>query len=338
MRILWLTQFDYSSDLEAIFAWVMEIRKRKVEVDFFINQLPAYMQRKMQEEAQKVDNRKFKLFFNINSQQLKNILHYYSYHLLHVHHSSLYPLVSLLSHSIKIPWIASCFEEIDCRKITHLENARYLVCTNSSSLNSVETALAPFKKNNYQLILPAVKSESAMVADKANSDVLYIGGLAAEQEIFFSNLYQKLKEFDFPGKIDAVSWHKPSSFRGKIYSWENIIKLQEIMKNYGTILSYGYYLLQGMAAGKNALLMENGYGGIICPSAQNNVPDLRYKKKSNWNEDVQEKLKNDILKILKPSFGKKLRQDCLKYVQENHDPAIAAEKIARLYRFVLQNP
>ena len=34
MRILWLTQFDYSSDLEAIFAWVMEIRKRKVEVDF----------------------------------------------------------------------------------------------------------------------------------------------------------------------------------------------------------------------------------------------------------------------------------------------------------------
>ena len=110
------------------------------------------------------------------------------------------------------------------------------------------------------------------------------------------------------------------------------------MKNYGTILSYGYYLLQGMAAGKNALLMENGYGGIICPSAQNNVPDLRYKKKSNWNEDVQEKLKNDILKILKPSFGKKLRQDCLKYVQENHDPAIAAEKIARLYRFALQNP
>lgn len=170
--------------------------------------------------------------------------------------------------------------------------------------------------------------------------ILYAGPLESDHLAPFQALNQVVRNLG-AWTCGVFSRQKPPRFSGNFHPWTPAFS--EILADYTFIAGHGYFLLQALAAGKITLLLEERYAGIFSPfSRREQVPAWRAKlpvEKNGSAEDTDDprKLLHQDLQMLSTDQAtrEKLQRDSWSYTRENHDLAIVAEKIRRLYRRLL---
>ncbi len=325
MRALWLNEFDFSGNVEAVINWARGVKQRGLEIHLVLQGVPPEL---IGVYENFLNKQGLKGTLNINRQQIQNLLYYRDLHFLHVFHPGLFSLGRELSSSFRIPWLASIFNG-DFNKFNFLHTASYITCSNSLSYQAVKEHFYPYNKQELCLIPQGVTIKPVVSPTPAALSILYIGPLknshlAAFQA--FNRVTQGLKSLS-PGIITV---HDPLLPSIKYHPWP--ADIGNIAASYQVIAGFGYYLLQGIASGKITLILEEEYGGIFSPFQRLKVPDFRAKAQAENDSGTWERLQQDILFLAKHwSEAVKLQQENWNYARENHDLEIVAEKIIRLY-------
>ncbi|RJX29138.1 MAG: hypothetical protein C4554_01445 [Dethiobacter sp.] len=330
MYALWLNKFDFSGNTEAVITWTKGVLEKGLKVHLVLIGVPSPLLGIYQEHLNKAG---LKSSLNINRQQVQNLLYYRSFDLLHVYHPDLFNMAGELGSTFKIPWLASVFEGERHENFSFLHKASYITCCNSVSLQVLKGFFYPYNKQNLLLIPQGVTIKPANFSSLEQMSILYAGPLEISHAASFQALNGTVPSLK-PCTFGLVSRHKPSTFKRKFYPWTP--DLSNIVEGYNIIAGFGYFLLQGISAGKIALILEEKYGGIFSPFHRKQVPDFRAKSQGEDDMAVHKLLSRDLQALLDHlPAAKKLRQDNWSYARENHDLEIIAEKIIRLYSRIL---
>jgi len=326
MRALWLNKFDFSGNTEAVIAWARGVMQKGLKVHLVLTGIPSSLSGIYEGFINKSG---LKSSLNINWQQVQNLLYYRRFDLLHVFHPDLFSMAVELSTSFRIPWLASVFEGERHANFKFLHAADFITCCNSASLHAVTNFFYPYNKQNLMLIPQGVTIRPADFPPLTKMSVLYAGPLESSHIAPFQALngvIQHLKS----STLGVVSRHNPSTSNVTFYPWRP--DFSSIAGFYNIIAGFGYFLLQGIAAGKIALILEEKYAGIFSPGQRQQVPDLRAKVQAGEDSAGQQLLNRDIQALYERlPAAKKLQQENWSYARENHDLEIVAEKIVRLY-------
>lgn len=326
MRALWLNKFDFSGNTEAVINWARGVRQKGLQLHLVLTEVPPFflgLYDKFLRQA------RLKSSLNINRQQIQNLLYYRSFDLLHVFHHDLFNLARELGVSFGIPWLASVFDGEEQGNFSFLSSASYITCCNSNSLQAVKNFFYPYNKQNLILIPQGVMIKKEDFLPLTKMSILYIGPLKPGHIPAFQALYRAVQGLKFP-PLGVVSSHSASVPKATFYSWRP--DFSSICLHYDIIAGFGYYLLQGIAAGKIALILEEKYAGLFSPLQRKQLPDFRAKGHTgDYLSDY--KLLCGDLKALYERLpeAEKLREENWNYARENHDLEIIAEKIVRLY-------
>lgn len=329
----------------------------------------------------------------------------------------------------------------DLAVFAYLREADAVTCSCSTALQRLQPLLSPFFENPVPLCLipwgvkttgvtPSLSSSPPQSSppgftsppapqtpqpsrQQIRCSILYAGPLEKKHLIAFQALNQVVQSRD-DCTLDVFSGRRPLHFSGGYHPWTP--SFREILKDYTAIAGHGYFLLQALAAGKIALLLEEKYAGIFSPftrreavpawqarlpAGKNKIEENKAdtedpRKAMQWylpqpatgdqstegkcrkdpqkirgahrevkgkprqilqlsyagqnpgkqqrqslqiprtGRDTKEMLQRDLLMLsTNRAAREKLQRDGWRYARENHDPAIVAEKMRRLYSFLL---
>ncbi|MDO9536406.1 MAG: hypothetical protein Q7J85_14020 [Bacillota bacterium] len=325
MRALWLTKFDYSGNTEAVILWARGLLSRELKIHLVLTGIPSSL---LGVYKDYLDKYGLKNSLNIGTQQVQNLLYYSRYDLLHVYHTDLYALAENLSSSLKIPWLAGCFNEINHSSYPHLTKANSITCCSSASLQAVKDLFHPYRKIRLLLIPFGVSIKPGNFSPLDRLDILYAGPLEQNCTASFHALNEVVQKNNFCS-LSVMSEQRPSGFKGSYYPWNP--DLTGIFNHYNIIAGSGFHLLQGIAMGKIALILNENYGGFFSPHSTVQAHDFRSGEQAEKGE-IQKLLKRDLQTLLEnlPNT-KKLQQENWNYAMENHNMEIIGEKIIRFY-------
>lgn len=343
MRALWLNKFDFSGNTEAIITWAEGVLQTGWQIHLVLTGVPSFLLSLYQNYLTKTG---LKSSFNINRQQMQNLLFYRHFDLLHVYHPDLYHLAAALSKSFQVPWLAGHLSGEDHgggdhADLTFLREADAVTCSCSAALQTLQPFFHPYRKTPLLLLPQVVKTGPPPgFSTPQQRSILYAGPLENNHLPPFQALNQVVQRMG-TWTCGVCSRQKPSRFSGNFHPWTPAFS--EILADYTFFAGHGYFLLQALAAGKITLLLEERYAGIFFPfSRQEPVPAWRAKlpaEKTGTAKDTDDprKLLHRDLQMLSTDQAtrEKLQQDSWSYTRENHDLAIVAEKIRRLYSRLL---
>jgi hypothetical protein len=328
LRALWLTKFDYSGNTEAVIMWAKGLLLRGVRIHLVLTGIPSSL---ISVYKDYLDKNGLKNSLNIGSQQLQNLLYYNRYDLMHVFHSDLYALAENLSSTLKISWLAGCSNGINQSSLPHLTKASYLTCCSSASLQEAKDLFHPYRNNKLVLIPFGVNTERGDFPPLERLDILYSGPMGQNHTASVQALDEAVQKNN-SYSLGIMSEKRPSGFKGIFHPWDP--DLTGIFYNYSIIAGSGFHLLQGLAMGKIALIVNDNYGNIFSPYSNVQAHDFRCEQQAEKGE-LRELVKG-ILQTLLQNLPdtKKLQQENWSYAMENHNMKIIGEKILRLYRHV----
>lgn len=329
MRVLWLTKFDYSGNTEAVIMWARGLLLRGVKIHLVLTGIPSSLLGVYEDYLGK---NRLKNSLNIGSQQVQNLLYYRGYDLLHVYHTDLYALAANLCSSLKIPWLASCFNGINHNSSPHLTKASYFTCCSSASLQAANNLFHPYRKKNLLLIPFGVSINPGTFFPLEHLDILYAGSLEQNQTASFQALSEVVQENNFCS-LGVMSEQRPSGFKGTFHQWDP--DLTGIFNKYNIIAGAGFRLLQGISMGKIALILDENYGGFFSPHSTVQVHDFRSGEQQEKKE-IRKLVRRDLQTLLENlPDTKKLQQENWSYAMENHNMEIIGEKIILLYSHII---
>ncbi|MGI6308666.1 MAG: hypothetical protein ACOX1X_08765 [Dethiobacteria bacterium] len=333
MQALWINKFDFNGNTAAIITWAEGVLQTGRRLHLVLTGVPPFLLPLYQKYLAKTG---LKSSLNINRQQIQNLLFYRGFDLLHVFHPDLFLMAAELSRSFQIPWIAGYLSGEDHPGLTCVHEADTVTCSHSDAFQTLQRFFNPYRKTPLHLIPPGVKTGPPPdFSPPQQWSVLYAGPLENRQLAPFLSLNEVIRSLD-SWTCGVFSRQKPPRFSGNFHPWTPAFS--KIIKDYTIIAGHGYFLLQALAAGKIALLLEERYAGIFSPlSRREQVPALRAKLpvvKTGPAEDTdpRELLCRDLQMLCTDRAAKeKLQRDGWSYTRENHDIEIVAEKIRRLY-------
>ena len=328
VRVLWLNKFDFSGNTEAVMAWARGVVHKGLKLHLVLTGIPPSL---LELYKKFINKSGLQSSLNINWQQVQNLLYYHRFDLLHVFHPDLFRMAADLSNSFQIPWVASVFDGEHHDDFTFLYTAAYITCCNSSSFLAIKDFFYPYVKQNILIIPQGVTIKPSSFPPLTKMNILYVGPLGKKQVAPFQALKHAVKDLK-SSSLGVVSRYNVSPGNVTFYSWRPDFNV--IIGRYNVIAGFGYYLLQGIAAGKIALILEEKYAGIFLPLQREQVPDFRAKAQAGKDADpsAYKLIIQDIQALGKQlPAAQKLQQENWSYARENHDLEIIAEKIVRLY-------
>jgi len=328
MEVLWINKFDFSGNTEAVINWAKGVRQKGLQLHLVLTEVPAPLLHRYDNHLNQAG---LKSSVNINRQQIQNLLYYRSFDLLHIFHHDLYPMAKELSNFFCLPWVASVFDGEERENFPFLSTACCITCSNSKSFLEVKKFFYPHTLQNI-ILLPqgvAIKKESFFPVEKMS--ILSLGALKPDHLPAFQALNRVLQDLKLPFSLGVVSDLRYTSLStAAYYPWSP--DLCDILPFYNIMAGFGYYMLQGIAAGKIALILEEKYGGLFLPSQREQLPDLRAKGQREDPHLDYKLLKRDLKALYERlQEVEKLREETWHYARENHNLEIIAGKILRLY-------
>lgn len=337
MQALWINKFDFSGNTAAVIAWAEGILQTGWKIHLILNEVPPFLlplYRKYLSEAGLQNS------FNINRQQIQNLLFYSNFDLLHAFHPDLYHMSAEIGKSFQVPWVAS-FLSGDHPVPIILCEADLITCSNSGALQTLQQLLYPFGEKPLHLIPQGIKTSPVPDFSQPRQwGVLYAGPPKNCYNPPFLALQEVVRGLP-SWRCGVFSHQKPSRFSGMFHPW--IPSFGTITRDYPIVASHGYLLLEALAAGKIALLLEENYTGIFYPfSRLEQVPALKakfpaVKTSPPENIDIRKLLRRDLQMLCTDRNAReKLQRDNWSYACENHDIGIIAEKFRCLYNRLLK--
>jgi hypothetical protein len=326
LRVLWLTKFDYSGNTEAVIMWARGLLSREVRVHLVLIGIPSSL---LGVYKNYLDKWGLKYSLNIGTQQVQNILYYSRYDLLHVYHTDLYALAANFSSSLKIPWLAGCFNGIEDSSLSHLTQASSITCCSSASFQAAKGLFNPYRKKRILLIPYGISINPVNFSSfEEGLNILYSGPLRQKDTASFQSLDEAVQENN-SCRLSVMSEYRPSGLKGDFHFWNP--DLSGIFDKYNLIAGSGFHLLQGISMGKIALVLDENYGGFFSPSSNLQADDFRSGQQAEEGE-MKELVKKDLKTLLQDlPDAKKLQHENRSYAMENHNMQIIGEKMFRLY-------
>ena len=382
-QALWLNKFEYDGNTKAVVARAEGVLQTGWGLHLVLEGVPPVLLTLYEKHLAKISLKYgLKYSLNINRQQLQNLLFYRDFDLLHVFHPSLFHLVAILGKSFRLPWLADCPDPVDPSLFACLYKADAVVCSCSAAQQSLQPFFHSYPEKPVPLYLIPRGVKIGPPPDFVSphqpelKSILYAGPLEDNHLSSFQALNQVVQG---PGNwtCGIFSRRRPPGFNGNFHPWAPIFGA--MLADYTFVAGHGYFLLQALAAGKIALLLEERYAGIFSPFERSEpVPawrallplaksDIAKEVKSigtphkplRWNlplplnnlnptrkprgnlemprtdQNTKDRLQQDLqLLCTDQSAREKLQQDSWNYTRENHDLAIVAEKISRLYNYI----
>lgn len=318
------SRFRYSSVMNHVLSLAAGLTRQGVRAVVVISDCPRPYREQLHYYRQQ-----FPCFAESRPDEIVRLARHYRFDLLHLHDLSLAGKAQKLIRTLRIPCGATLHERLDLRENpTPLQNLSFLITPRP------EATSIPVGPGQKAIFIPeGVDLEACRPATKEGFKITVMGeegGLTGEGT---SALLKAAGLADL--EVELVSPGPFPLIKGRYYGWR--LNSSAVLAGSQIVVGRRRSLLEGMACGNAALIMGQSYHGIFDPStypAALSFPDL---SGAEAEPPCYRTIFYDLSTLLKNRpFLKSLQQQGRKFVRENCDLRLVAERTHLIYRRIAE--
>ena len=320
MRVMMVSSFRHSRMMNHMLSLAAELNRQGIEAVAVISGCPdAYR------DPLRRYQRLFPCFAENSAEEILRLLRYYRPEILHLHAFPPGELLLRLLRDRPVPWgLTSHDQTLPPGVAAALPEPSFIIKPHpaAAALPAALQSKACFIPEGIELELyrPLEKEgfKAAFILEQGNSDSE--AGTALLKAAALADI-----------EVELISPRPLPLLKGRYYGWP--LECSDILARSQIVVARRRGLLEGMACGNAALIMGRGYGGIFTPQQQKAslpFPDLSGEA---GEAPCYRSIFFDLTALLKePPLLRSLQEQGRKFIRENCDLRLVAERTGRLYR------
>ncbi len=319
MRVLIIDRFDYSCRSGHALSLARELNRQGIRTTVAMTNMPVGAYR----EYSNYYRGDFELLAPQNSAEIYRAARKLNLSLIHLHCSSLLPLGIGLREELGRPFGLTGQGEMGQKELPLLRQAAFVTASNGAALAAIKPLYprAIFLQEGIDLqeFQPAPRRDGFPVTL-----------IAAQGEYSGESYHALFKAVTIAGMdLQIICLQPLPAESGRFYGWPP--GRAQILAGSPVVAGSRRALLEGMACGNGALLLGQGYGGILEPAAlpQPVQTDL---SATTGGDPCYRDIFYDLSRLWKDRpYLTRLQEQGRQLVRENYDLRLITERLADIY-------